>query len=114
WKTTDGGVTWQPLAEFQAALAMGAIAIDLHPTNSLDAKHRVIYAATGEQDGTGADIYSGAGRLKSIDGGQTWTQTCQGTALNNSSCPFVGPFSSGFVPGGGARIGALGVNPGNP
>src|ERR1700733_5956980 len=114
WKTTDGGVTWQSLTDSQASLAMGALAIAIDPTNSLDANHRVIYAATGEQAGTGVDIYYGAGVLKSLDGGQTWAQTCQGTAFSNPACPFVGPFSSGFIPGGGARIGSLAVNPGNP
>jgi hypothetical protein len=114
WKTTDGGVTWQPLTDSQASLAMGALAIAIDPTNSLDAQHRVIYAATGEQAGTGVDIYYGAGVLKSLDGGQTWAQTCQGTAFSNASCPFAGPFNSGFFPGGGARIGVLAVNPGNP
>lgn len=114
WKTTDGGVTWQALTDSQTSLAMGALAIAIDPTNSLDANHRVIYAATGEQAGTGVDIYYGAGVLKSLDGGQTWAQTCQGTAFSNPACPFVGPFSSGFVPGGGARISSLAVNPGNP
>jgi hypothetical protein len=114
WRTTDGGVTWQPLTDLQPSLAMGALSIAIDPTNSADANHRVIYAATGEQAGTGSDIYYGAGVLKSLDGGQAWAQTCQGTAFSNSSCPFTGPFSSGFTPGGGARIGALGVNPGNP
>jgi hypothetical protein len=114
WKTIDGGVTWQPLTDSQASLSMGALAIAIDPTNTLDANHRVIYAATGEQAGTGADIYYGAGVLKSLDGGQTWAQTCQGAAVSNPACPFVGPFSSGFIPGGGARISSLGVNPGNP
>src|SRR5580692_6696370 len=113
WKTTDGGVTWQALTDSQASLAMGALAIAIDPTNSLDANHRVIYAATGEQAGTAVDIYYGAGVLKSLDGGQTWAQTCQGTAFSNAACPFVGPFSSGFIPGGGARISSLAVNPGN-
>lgn len=114
WKTTDGGVIWQALTDSQASLAMGALAIAIDPTNSVDANHRVIFAATGEQAGTGADIYYGAGVLKSLDGGQTWAQTCQGNAFSNAACPFVGPFSSGFIPGGGARIGSLAVNPGNP
>ena len=114
WKTIDGGTTWRALTDSQASLAMGALAIAIDPTNSLDANHRVIYAATGEQAGTGADIYYGAGVLKSLDGGQTWAQTCQGTAFSNPACPFVGPFSSGFIPGGGARISSLAVNPGNP
>jgi len=114
WKTIDGGTTWQPLTDLQPSLAMGALAIAIDATNTADAKHRVIYAATGEQNGLGGDIYYGAGVLKSVDGGQTWAQTCQGTAFTNSSCPFVGPFSSGFFPGGGARISSLAVNPGNP
>src|SRR5579863_764306 len=102
WKTIDGGATWQSLTDLQPSLAIGALTIAIDPTNSADAKHRVIFAATGEQSGTGSDIYYGAGVLKSLDGGQTWAQTCQGTAFTNSSCPFVGPFSSGFTPGGGA------------
>ena len=114
WKTIDGGVTWQPLTDLQASLAMGALAIAIDPTNALDGKHRVIYAATGEQAGLGSDIYYGAGVLKSLDGGQTWAQTCQGIAFNNPACPFTGPFSSQLFPGGGARISSLGVNPGNP
>jgi hypothetical protein len=114
WKSIDGGVTWQALTDSQASLAMGALAIAIDPTNAADANHRVIYAATGEQAGAGVDIYYGAGVLKSLDGGQTWAQTCQGTAFSNAACPFVGPFSAGFVPGGGARISSLAVNPGNP
>ncbi len=106
-------MTWQPLTDLESSLAIGALTIAIDATNTLDAKHRVIYAATGEQNGLGADIYYGAGVLKSLDGGQTWAQTCQGTALTNSACPFVGPFGSGFFPGGGARIGSLAVNPGN-
>jgi hypothetical protein len=114
WKTLDGGTTWQPLTDLQASLAMGALVIAIDPTNALDAKHRVIYAATGEQAGLGVDIYYGAGVMKSLDGGQTWARTCQGTAFNNSACPFTGPFGSQLFPGGGARISSLAVNPGNP
>jgi hypothetical protein len=120
WETTTGGVGvngnpgWTPLTDGQPSLAMGSLAIAVDPSNSLDSRHRVIYAGTGEETGTGFDAYYGAGILKSLNGGITWTQTCSGTAFTNSSCPFVGPFSNGFVPGGGARIGSLGVNPGNP
>jgi hypothetical protein len=113
WKTTDGGVTWHALTDSAPSLAMGSLAISIDPTNSLDVNHRVIYAGTGEQ-AIGVDEYYGAGVLKSLDGGATWAQTCTGTAFTNPSCPFVGPFSDTFVPGGGARIGSLGVNPANP
>ncbi len=120
WKTTTGGISidgapaWTPLTDFESSLAIGALAIAIDPTNLQDANHRVIYAATGEQAGLGFDAYYGAGIYKSLNGGSTWAAACTGTAFTNSSCPFTGPFSDTFFPGGGARIGALSVNPANP
>ncbi len=120
WETTTGGTSvngapaWTPLTDNQPSLAIGALAIAIDPTNAQDANHRVIYAATGEQAGLGFDVYYGAGVLKSLDGGNTWAPTCQGTAFSNSSCPFIGPFSDTFFPGGGARVGSLAVSPANP
>jgi hypothetical protein len=120
WKTTTGGISvngapaWTPLTDNQASLAIGALAIAIDPTNLQDANHRVIYVATGEQAGLGFDAYYGAGVIKSLDGGSTWADACAGTAFTNSSCPFVGPFSDTFFPGGGARIGSLAVSPANP
>ncbi len=107
WKTTNGGATWTPVTDNQATLAIGAIAIA--PSN-----HEVIYAGTGVQQWIGTDVYAGVGVLRSTDGGASWAQTCTsaGTAVN-ATCPFIGPFSSGSVPGNGARISALAVNPAN-
>ena len=114
WSTTDGGATWTPLTDNQQSLAIGALAIAVDPSNALDSRHRVIYVGTGELAATAAyDSYSGSGVLKSLDGGQTWTKTCQGPAFTNPSCPFEGPFSNGLFPGGGARIGSLAVNANN-
>ncbi len=93
WKTTNGGTNWTPLTDGEVSLAIGAIAID--PSN-----HNIIYAGTGE-DNNNADGYTGAGILKSTDGGATWT---------NLPGPFVGPFDS--ITGGGS-IGALAVDPSN-
>ena len=93
WKTTNGGTSWSPLTDDQVSLAIGAIAID--PSN-----HNIIYAGTGE-DNNNQDGYTGAGILKSTDGGTTWT---------NLPGPFVGPFDS--VTGGGS-IGSLAVHPSN-
>ena len=97
WKSTDAGATWTALGDTQASLAIGALAID--PTNS-----NVIYAGTGEQTNT-ARSYYGAGVLKSTDAGATWTQL--------GAAAFVGPFSSGFAPGGGARISSIAIHPTN-
>jgi photosystem II stability/assembly factor-like uncharacterized protein len=65
WRTDDGGAHWVPLTDSQASLAMGSIAVDPnHPS--------VVYAATGEMDNSGDDMY-GQGILKSTDGGNSWT-----------------------------------------
>jgi photosystem II stability/assembly factor-like uncharacterized protein len=66
WRSTDNGANWTPLTDSQPSLATGAIAID--PTNP-----NVIYVGTGEGHLSG-DSYYGAGLLKSVDGGATWTQ----------------------------------------
>ncbi len=97
WKSTNAGATWTPLSDFEASLAIGSIAID--PTNP-----QTIYVGTGEQTFSIGSYY-GAGILKSTDGGMSWTPMGQST--------FVGPFGSGFAPGGGARIGSLAINPTN-
>ena len=82
------------MTDNQPSLAIGSIAID--PNN-----HNTIYAGTGEQNFNG-DAYYGAGVLKSTDGGTTWTQ--QGAST------FAGPFTASL---GGARIGAIAVDPNN-
>ena len=97
WKTTDGGQNWVPLTDSQPSLATCSIA--LAPSNP-----DIVYVGTGEQNNSG-DSYYGAGVLKSLDGGATWTQFAG---------PFVGPFSSSRISGGGSRIGAMAVHPTNP
>jgi len=64
WKTTDQGATWNPMMDFENAIAMGAIAVD--PNNP-----DILYAATGEMS-SNIDAYTGAGVFKSTDGGSTW------------------------------------------
>ncbi|HME08843.1 MAG TPA: hypothetical protein VKG25_17425, partial [Bryobacteraceae bacterium] len=85
WKTIDGGMNWTPLTDDQASLANGAIALD--PTNP-----DIVYVGTGEENFAG-DSYYGAGILKSMNAGQTWTN-------------IVGPFLRD-------KIGALAIRPGN-
>ncbi len=65
WKTTDGGQTWLPLTDDQPSLEIGALALD--PTNP-----DIVYAGTSVSNAVLGN--TGAGILKSSDGGSTWTQ----------------------------------------
>jgi len=78
WKSTNGGLSWQPLTDQQASLSMGAIEVD--PNN-----RNIIYAGTGEATYSGTSYY-GKGVLKSTDSGLTWT-------LNSSGLPSTTYFS---------------------
>lgn len=98
WKTTDGGANWTPLTDDQASLAMGAIAVA--PSNT-----SIVYAGTGELSFSSSSYY-GAGVLKSVNGGATWTQTG-----SPAGAPFAGPFSSGL---GGMYIGGMAIHPSDP
>jgi photosystem II stability/assembly factor-like uncharacterized protein len=84
WKTTDGGQHWVPLTDTQPTLSIGSIALD--PNNP-----STIYVGTGEP--FTFDSFPGVGVLKSIDGGQTWTN-------------IQGPFVNG-------HIGGIAVDPNN-
>jgi hypothetical protein len=95
WKTTDAGANWKVLTDTQPSLAIGSITID--PNNPT-----TIYVGTGEENFNG-DAYYGAGILKSINGGTTWTQIGASTFAQ-----ILGPQT------GGAFIGAIAVQPGNP
>jgi len=64
WKTTDGGVNWQPMFDKEPVSSIGAIAVAPSDPN-------VIYVGTGEACIRG-DISHGDGVYKSVDGGQTW------------------------------------------
>jgi photosystem II stability/assembly factor-like uncharacterized protein len=65
WKTTDGGLQWQPMFDDQPTSSIGSIAVAPSDPN-------VIYVGTGEACIRG-DISYGDGVYKSVDGGQTWT-----------------------------------------
>jgi hypothetical protein len=100
WKTTNGGTSWISLTDSQPSLAVGSIAID--PNSCAPAPCTTIYVGTGEDNFNG-DAFYGVGILKSTDGGNTWTQ--QGAAN------FAGAITALT---GGAKIGAIAVQPGNP
>lgn len=79
WKTTDGGVNWQPLTDQNAVLGVSDVVVFAGATTSTD----TLFIATGDRDmgtidnlptGHVADNHS-IGVLKSVDGGATWTTT---------------------------------------
>ena len=93
WKTADGGTTWSPLTDTQPSLTITSIALAPSDPNT-------IFAATGnssQANGTAATDAYGAGILKSIDGGATWSQI---------GAPFV---QSNFV----RSVSSVDVQPGN-
>lgn len=65
WKTSDGGVHWEPIFDEQPVSSIGALAIAPSDSN-------VVWAGTGEPWIRG-HISVGQGVYKSTDAGQTWT-----------------------------------------
>src|SRR5579863_438602 len=65
WKTTDGGLSWDPLFDKQSISSIGAIAV-------ADSDPNVIYAGSGEACIRG-NISFGDGVYKSTDAGKIWT-----------------------------------------
>lgn len=73
WRTTDRGVTWEPLSDFEDTLSGSAIVVDPNDPS-------ILYFGTGETQHI--DAYPGVGVLKSTDGGMTWT-------ASNDFSPYV-------------------------
>ncbi len=64
WKTTNGGLTWEPIFDGQPIGSIGAIAV-------AQSNPDVIYVGTGEADFR-SDLTYGNGVYKSTDAGRTW------------------------------------------
>ncbi len=65
-RTRDGGQSWDLVFDDQAALAVGAIALDPGAPD-------IVYAGTGEVNpGGGSVAYGGVGVLRSSNGGDAW------------------------------------------
>jgi hypothetical protein len=94
WKSTNAGplslspssVTWTPVIDNQATLAVGSIAIQ--PGNSNPA-NSVVLAGTGETNSS-ADSYYGLGILRSTDAGQTWMLVSQSSDIPAKSFAGLG------------------------
>jgi photosystem II stability/assembly factor-like uncharacterized protein len=65
WKTTNGGVTWEPIFDDQPIASIGALAVA--PSNP-----NIIYVGSGEADFR-SNLSYGNGVYKSTDAGKTWT-----------------------------------------
>jgi photosystem II stability/assembly factor-like uncharacterized protein len=66
WKTTNNGLTWQPIFEHESAFAIGDIAVA--PSNA-----DVVWVGTGEvQPRFAGYTFAGTGVFKSADAGRTW------------------------------------------
>ncbi len=92
WKSTNAGplsvspsnVTWTPVLDNQATLAVGAIAIQPGNRNTANS---VVLVGTGEANSS-ADSYYGIGILRSTDGGSSWTTITQSSDI--PARPFAG------------------------
>jgi hypothetical protein len=78
WMSTTAGVSWAPIGDLLANIAVNSLAMD--PANS-----NIIYAGTGEGNFNG-DAVRGAGMFKTTDGGSSWTQLA---STANSSFYYV-------------------------
>ena len=70
WKTTDQGLSWVPLDDAMANLAVVTMAFEGQGTPQVNTS--VIYAGTGEGF-FNSDAVRGAGIFKSTDAGATWS-----------------------------------------
>ena len=64
WKTTNNGITWEPISDSVEVAAVGAVA--LAPSNP-----NIVWMGTGDQ-ANARSSYSGKGVFKSTDAGKTW------------------------------------------
>lgn len=64
WKTTSGGIKWEPLFDKENVLSIGAIAIQQDNPS-------VVWVGTGEGNPRNS-LNGGYGLYKSLDGGNTW------------------------------------------
>ena len=65
WKTTNDGLTWNPVFDDQKVASIGALAVSAqHPD--------VVWAGTGEANVRNS-VSVGRGVYRSLDGGRTWT-----------------------------------------
>ncbi len=65
WKTSDGGMKWEPISDAVPVASIGAIAV-------APADPNVVYFGTGDVSEVGGSVNAGNGVYKSTDAGRTW------------------------------------------
>ena len=68
WKTTDGGIRWNPISDSMPVQAIGALAVATSDPN-------IVWAGTGEAWAIRDSDVIGDGIYKSIDAGRTWSHS---------------------------------------
>lgn len=71
WKTTNGGLSWTPISDFEISTSIGSIDV-LVRTDTVNLTDAIIYVGLGEGN-TSSEAVDGGGVLKSVNGGATWT-----------------------------------------
>jgi len=66
WKTTNSGITWNPVFDKQSSYSIGAVSIDQN-------NPQTVWVGTGENV-SGRHVGWGDGVYRSNDGGKTWRQ----------------------------------------
>lgn len=101
WKTTNNGVTFEPIFDDQPTMIMGDIAVDPN-------RPETVWVGTGENNASRSS-YSGMGVYRSEDGGESWRHMGLGDAdrigrilidPRNSDRLFVGVAGKLYTPGG--------------
>ncbi|MFT5148585.1 MAG: photosystem II stability/assembly factor-like uncharacterized protein [Flavobacteriales bacterium] len=82
WRSSDNGVSWNPLTDQLSSIGISDIAIDENNSN-------IIYLGTGDKDG--GNTYS-IGLIKSIDAGVTWQM--MGPDMGTISKIAIDPYDS--------------------
>ena len=70
WKSTSGGIQWEPIFDTEVTASVGAIAIQ-------QSNPSVIWVGTGEGNPRNS-LNGGFGIYKSIDGGENWVEISGG------------------------------------
>jgi photosystem II stability/assembly factor-like uncharacterized protein len=68
WKTTDGGLRWNPVSDSMPVAAIGALAVS-------QSDPAIVWAGTGEAWAIRESDVIGDGIYKSVDAGRSWTHS---------------------------------------